>query len=120
MDLSYRGAFPHPRFTNGAFNAALEAVFERHTGRKLRVLRFGKPESSSFQHAETVLAPDPALRKTMQFYMIGDNPRSDIAGARAANQNFGTNFTASRSECHGFPMAQRAGPHRKLSEHGGK
>jgi len=89
------------RFGQGAFKIALRALYAT----KLRHLRvpeethderiassfkqWGKPTDSTFRFLEArlrSLAPDSAQQpKAERFYMIGDNPASDMEGVRRAN-----------------------------------
>jgi len=93
---------PYPRFAQGAFKIALRALYEA----KLRALRvpeetigeklgasfrqWGKPTEATFRFVEQRLrdlAPsgDAGPVATERFYMVGDNPASDMEGVRRAN-----------------------------------
>jgi len=91
-DLLWRSEFPRPRLGQGAFREAFQAVFKALTGSPYPHVQYGKPTKHTYDFAETM------LRSRMKelhgvivgsdirprFYMIGDNPESDIAGANAA------------------------------------
>lgn len=92
---------PYPRFAQGAFKVALRALYEA----KLRALRvpeetigeklgasfrqWGKPTEATFRFVEQRLrdlTPDGAgVVEKERFYMVGDNPASDMEGVRRAN-----------------------------------
>ena len=114
-DLLWKTQHPFPRFGQGAFRASIEAVYkerlralhllpprdadngdaERSFLRNWR--QYGKPEVAQFQVAERAI--EEQLRKravtaeggssrevyVSHYYMVGDNPASDMAGARNIN-----------------------------------
>ncbi|KAM3582573.1 hypothetical protein VKS41_005217 [Umbelopsis sp. WA50703] len=76
--------YPSPRYGQGAFKTALEAIYKRHTGKDLQSTSFGKPHKATYEYAETVLdslLPDKV--KLQRVFAVGDNPAADIAGANA-------------------------------------
>ncbi|KAG2177288.1 hypothetical protein INT43_007945 [Umbelopsis isabellina] len=76
--------YPSPRYGQGAFKTALEAIYKRHTGKDLESTSFGKPHKATYQYAETILdslLPDKV--KLQRVFAVGDNPAADIAGANA-------------------------------------
>jgi len=91
-DLLWRSEFPRPRLGQGAFREAFQAVFKAVTGAPYPHVQYGKPTKPTYEFAEKMLRaqmrevhgasvePDTQGR----FYMVGDNPESDIAGANAA------------------------------------
>jgi len=91
-DLLWRSEFPRPRLGQGAFREAFQAVFKALTGAPYPYVQYGKPTKPTYDFAEKMLrarmmelhgaslGPDVQPR----FYMIGDNPESDISGANAA------------------------------------
>jgi ribonucleotide monophosphatase NagD (HAD superfamily) len=106
-DLLYNTEHPLPRYTQGAFMQTFEHLFKLYSGIELEVNRYGKPHRVQFQYAEKVLIEkalklgasskeigdnaddDTSKARPVQFdkiYMIGDNPRSDVRGARIAGQ----------------------------------
>ncbi|XP_010541368.1 PREDICTED: uncharacterized protein YKR070W [Tarenaya hassleriana] len=101
-DLDYQTAFPTERLGMGAFRIALEAIFNRVHPTPLEYTSFGKPNPSVFKNAEDVLRQivtsvphsdqrvgDHSNSGSHHFrtlYMIGDNPKIDIRGARQAGQ----------------------------------
>lgn len=92
---------PYPRLAQGAFKTALKALYVQ----KLRTLRlpeesidekvglsfqqWGKPTAATFRFVEKrlrELAPEDKKKATIErYYMVGDNPTSDIEGCRRAN-----------------------------------
>jgi len=92
---------PYPRFAQGAFKTALKALYIQ----KLRMLRvpeeaidekvgasfqqWGKPTAATFRFIENRLdelaTPDKKNATVKRYYMVGDNPTSDIEGCRRAN-----------------------------------
>jgi len=95
---------PFPRFAQGAFKVALMALYKA----RLRALRvpeegiserigsslrqWGKPTPGTYRFVEErlrSLAPDDGAPPTAEtqwcFYMVGDNPTSDMEGVRRAN-----------------------------------
>jgi len=98
-DVLWKSEHPFPRFGQGAFKLALRALYTE----RLRFLRvpaetideriaafkqWGKPTESTFRFLEArlrELSPKPGPVKAERFYMVGDNPTSDIEGARRAN-----------------------------------
>lgn len=84
-DLIYPNLHPVPRLGQGAFAAALDAIYRAVTGRDLtQVTRYGKPERAPYELARARLAAQAAARSApppSHVYMVGDNPAADIAGA---------------------------------------
>ncbi|KAG0198463.1 protein disulfide-isomerase precursor [Mortierella sp. GBA30] len=81
---------PNPRFAQGTFRTCLERIFKGMTGQNLEYTLYGKPMTTTYQYAESVLnniAPihkgSDGLLKPRTVYAIGDNPYADIAGANA-------------------------------------
>eukprot|EP00468_Gymnochlora_sp_CCMP2014_P005677 CAMPEP_0167749270 /NCGR_PEP_ID=MMETSP0110_2-20121227/5310_1 /TAXON_ID=629695 /ORGANISM="Gymnochlora sp., Strain CCMP2014" /LENGTH=397 /DNA_ID=CAMNT_0007634397 /DNA_START=286 /DNA_END=1480 /DNA_ORIENTATION=+ len=94
-DLLWKTQYKQPRFGQGAFRLALEACYKA----RLRTLGFseediqermgdfiqyGKPEVSQFRFAKRALLDhaDKIGCDISKYYMIGDNPTSDIVGAK--------------------------------------
>lgn len=102
-DLLWAASYPLPRLGQGAFQAALEGVFDAITGgpdNGVRLLKevFGKPTQGTFEFAEGRLRrcrevlygrddddgddeDDGGASELKNVYMVGDNPESDIRGA---------------------------------------
>lgn len=83
-DFLWSNEYPSPRYGQGAFKTALEAIYKRHTGKELESTSFGKPHKATYQYAETILdslLPDKV--KLQRVFAVGDNPAADIAGANA-------------------------------------
>lgn len=86
-DILFPNEYTIPRLAGGSFRVALEAVFEKVTGRRLKILQMGKPYASNYEAAEGVLreqarrlgwAEEEGVERV---YAIGDNPMSDVRGA---------------------------------------
>ncbi|KAG0241374.1 hypothetical protein BGX31_001162 [Mortierella sp. GBA43] len=80
--------YPTPRFAQGTFRTCLERIYMDMTGQKLQYTLFGKPMTTTYQYAESVLnkiAPTHSgtdgIPRPRTVYAIGDNPYADIAGA---------------------------------------
>lgn len=65
------------------FTISLQAVYTEHYGFPIEILKFGKPEVSTFEYCERVLKKRAEAEgvEITHFYMIGDTPNSDIKGA---------------------------------------
>ncbi|KDO25784.1 HAD-superfamily subfamily IIA hydrolase [Saprolegnia parasitica CBS 223.65] len=85
-DFTFSGAYPVPRFAQGAFTRCLQLLYEQHTGKTLEVTRFGKPHLVQYEFAEQVMREQAP--ECDRFYGIGDNPFSDIQGANAAGHHW--------------------------------
>ncbi|KAI1300850.1 hypothetical protein EDD11_005940 [Mortierella claussenii] len=80
--------YPSPRFAQGTFRTCLERIYKDMTGHKLEYTLFGKPMTSTYQYAESILNKMAPVRlgpngvpHPRTVYAIGDNPYADIAGA---------------------------------------
>jgi ribonucleotide monophosphatase NagD (HAD superfamily) len=47
--------YPTPRFAQGTFRTCLERIYMDMTGQKLQYTLFGKPMTTTYQYAESVL-----------------------------------------------------------------
>ncbi|KAG6477387.1 hypothetical protein ZIOFF_066641 [Zingiber officinale] len=95
-DLEYQAAFPCERLGMGAFRIALESIYNRIHSSPLEYTSYGKPNPSVFKNAESTLtklalatypAKETRVGKNFAFniiYMIGDNPKVDVNGAKKA------------------------------------
>ena len=84
-DLLWAASWPRPRLGPLAVTIACKEVFKAEYGYELEVEQFGKPTLSTMDYAERQLrkrAKKNGVHIT-HFYMIGDNPASDIAGGNA-------------------------------------
>jgi ribonucleotide monophosphatase NagD (HAD superfamily) len=63
----------------------VKAIFKEHNGYELVCKQFGKPTKETYQFAEDEIKRRAVAAdvKISNFYMIGDNPESDIAGGNA-------------------------------------
>ncbi|KAL3701342.1 hypothetical protein R1sor_019364 [Riccia sorocarpa] len=98
-DMDYQSTFPVPRLGMGAFRVGLESIYNRLPGAPLHWVSYGKPQLLVYKNAERVLeeiskkipeitAEVSAVPKHHHFfktiYMVGDNPTTDIIGAKFA------------------------------------
>eukprot|EP00250_Pteridium_aquilinum_P008761 c18191_g1_i2 orf=418-942(-) len=94
-----QAAFPVERLGMGAFRIALEGIFNRISKTPLIYTSFGKPKVPVFRGAEASLlriAEMMDAKLTQDFrvklvdferlYIIGDNPSTDILGAKQAGR----------------------------------
>eukprot|EP00775_Hariotina_reticulata_P006312 gene6312-6547_t len=82
-DLVWAAEYSRPRFGQGAFSTALDALHRQLTGSPLPNARwFGKPNPEPYRVAEQLLAGD--VFSTI--FAVGDNPAADIRGANNAGQ----------------------------------
>jgi hypothetical protein len=106
-DFISSNSFPHPRWGQGAFRMALEALYTSLTQdpRPLNIIQFGKPSAATFKYAEHVLMDglddchDVSQLKggrtraaLHRVYMLGDNPDSGTRPQR--NNSDGQIFAA--------------------------
>ncbi|TYZ61307.1 hypothetical protein PybrP1_010531 [[Pythium] brassicae (nom. inval.)] len=90
-DFVFSGAYPVPRFAQGAFTKCLTLLYEERTGKKLEVTRYGKPHNVTYKYAENLLnkiAGRGASNPLAHIYGIGDNPLADIQGANNAGAHW--------------------------------
>ncbi|KAF8051699.1 hypothetical protein N665_1682s0004 [Sinapis alba] len=93
-DLDYQTKFPTERLGMGAFRIALQSIFNRIHDKPLEYTSFGKPNPFVFKNAEDVLKEiatssthshsNQGSHHLETLYMVGDNPKIDIRGARQA------------------------------------
>ena len=90
-DLKWATSATHPRLAQGAFKAALTGLWQKETGgADISYKVCGKPTHPTYQYGEKALQEwnerqreaGNAPRTIQTVYMIGDNPASDIQGAR--------------------------------------
>ncbi|KAL0478931.1 hypothetical protein AKO1_007820 [Acrasis kona] len=83
-DLVYGGKYIHPRFTSGAFIKCLEELYKSvsYNNHEVVVTQYGKPFESTYKYATSML--ENQSKALSRIYAVGDNPKSDIAGANAA------------------------------------
>lgn len=106
-DLFWATDYHLPRFGQGAFQAALQGVWNATTGgAMLEKTVIGKPHAHTYEYAEKVL--DSHHTEMMQqrgvgnidqnrvkrVYMVGDNPESDIRGANEFKSPRGTEWNS--------------------------
>ncbi|CCM05686.1 uncharacterized protein FIBRA_07917 [Fibroporia radiculosa] len=89
-DMLWKSDFQRPRFGQGAFRVAFQAVYESLTGSKYPCVQYGKPTEATYMFAKQVLRDrfrdlyGRVSVKEPHVYMVGDNPESDVIGANAA------------------------------------
>ncbi|KAH6651832.1 putative HAD superfamily hydrolase [Truncatella angustata] len=101
-DLFWSAAYHHPRFGQGAFQAAVAGIWREITnGVDLKRTVIGKPYRQTYRYAERVLNSHRAkvlglssMEPLGRVYMVGDNPESDIRGANEFNSPDGTKWTS--------------------------
>ncbi|KAK9417381.1 hypothetical protein SUNI508_08741 [Seiridium unicorne] len=99
-DLFWSAAYHHPRFGQGAFQAAIAGIWREITnGTELKRTVIGKPYRQTYRYAERVLNSHRAkvlglssIEPLGRVYMIGDNPESDIRGANEFDSPDGTSW----------------------------
>jgi ribonucleotide monophosphatase NagD (HAD superfamily) len=86
-DLVYADKYKDSRFGPAAFRIMLKSVYEATYGHEMEVCQFGKPSRETFDFAEEMIRGQAERDQIgfSNFYMIGDNPKSDIAGGNAKN-----------------------------------
>jgi HAD superfamily hydrolase (TIGR01456 family) len=97
-DLVYNTEHPTPRLTQGAFVEGFRHLYELRTQTPLSVHYCGKPFSVTYRIAEAMLAREAARLKAPAptvFVGIGDNPVSDIRGARNAGPTWSSILVSS-------------------------
>lgn len=82
-DLEYVTELEAPRLGAGAFRIALENLHLQTTGVPLKQTQYGKPQVGSYRFVEQTLH-DLGTGVVDRFYMVGDNPQTDIRGAKLA------------------------------------
>ena len=88
-DLLWAAKWPQPRLGPMATTICCKEVFKAQYGYELEVDQYGKPTLLTMDYAERQLrkrAKKEGVEIT-NFYMIGDNPESDIAGGNAKGWN---------------------------------
>lgn len=91
-DLEWVSDYNQPRLGAGAFKLALEGVYrELSGGMELQQTLFGKPQPVNYAHVDDMLAGLAAnlgYDGVHHVYAVGDNPRTDIAGANGAGEHW--------------------------------
>lgn len=82
-DLVFATNYYKPRIGPRGAEIMIKACIESLYGWKLETEQYGKPYTFNFDYAEEYLRKLAARRaiRVSNFYMIGDNPESDIKGA---------------------------------------
>lgn len=94
-DITYATKYHLPRICQGTFKLALEGMWEGLTGTKLipveHYTQIGKPTQRQFEYGEKALR-EVSGKDLSKVYMIGDSPRSDIAGANNYDSPYGSDW----------------------------
>lgn len=85
-DLVYSANFESPRFSAKACQICVESMFKEMNGREIETEMYGKPYKKNYEFVKTILEEMARKRaiKISNYYMIGDNPASDIEGGNRA------------------------------------
>ncbi|KAF2434854.1 HAD-superfamily hydrolase [Tothia fuscella] len=89
-NVDFSTSYHLPRLAQGSFKAGLEGVWKAKTGLDLpssQSVQVGKPTQLQFQYGENALRAI-AGKDLKRVYMVGDGPRSDIAGANQYRSPF--------------------------------
>lgn len=91
-DIVYVTEHPYPRYTQGAFVETFRYLFQFYHDIPLDLVYYGKPFKVQYEYAEELLRQHAErLGITVpitKYYGIGDNPKSDIRGARNAGEKW--------------------------------
>jgi len=60
----------------------LKALYKKIHNKDLKIIKYGKPYKPTYDFTEKFIK-DQTKHAISNFYMIGDNPKSDIKGANA-------------------------------------
>ena len=82
-DLVWPYQWPIPRFGPRTLIIALESIFKAYYGLDIEYLQYGKPNEPTYTYCERLLQSQASAQdiEISKFYMVGDNPDSDIDGA---------------------------------------
>lgn len=90
-DVTFPNEHVRPRLAGGTLRVALDAILAAHTGARrttYQAVQLGKPFPANYALAEAALvrqtgSADVLARDVFEsVYMVGDNPASDVRGAR--------------------------------------
>lgn len=84
-DFMFAEEFRLPRLAHGAFNDCLRFLYKETYGVELDIIVYGKPSISCFEFVEKKVRDGNPNVDITNFYMIGDNPSSDILGGNRAD-----------------------------------
>eukprot|EP00164_Ancoracysta_twista_P001608 GFYU01002111.1.p1 GENE.GFYU01002111.1~~GFYU01002111.1.p1 ORF type:complete len:324 (+),score=49.33 GFYU01002111.1:69-1040(+) len=91
-DFVYADKWREPRITMGAFRDCLRTLVRQQTGAELEYTQFGKPTDETYNYAKALLREMATARNLdydkLEIFGIGDNPKSDIAGANRAGEQW--------------------------------
>ncbi|KAL2076171.1 hypothetical protein VTL71DRAFT_1114 [Oculimacula yallundae] len=96
-DLTFATNHNLPRICQGAFKQCLKGLWSVLTGTEfiegVHYTQIGKPTQLQFEYGEQALR-QVAGKELRQVYMVGDGPRSDIAGANNYVSRHGSNWSS--------------------------
>jgi HAD superfamily hydrolase (TIGR01456 family) len=84
-DLLYKDEFKLSRFGCGAYVKCFEALCKSVLGFHPKITFYGKPEVTTFKYTEQLVKERWNNFEISNYYMIGDNPETDIKGANNVN-----------------------------------
>ena len=79
-DIVYPDVFPEARQCLGSFNEILLSLNEKLSKKKIELIKYGKPSKRTFDFAKKFMNSNFNSFPISNFYMIGDNPSTDIKG----------------------------------------
>ena len=80
----YAGKFRLPRFASGGIIETFKNMYQLIYKHEAKITFYGKPELITYKYAENYIKAKWKNFDITNFYMIGDNPLSDIKGANSA------------------------------------
>ena len=83
-DLMYAGKFRLPRIACGGAVETFKNLYKIIHKQEPKITFYGKPELTSYKYAEDYIRAKWKNFEITNFYMIGDNPLTDIKGANNA------------------------------------
>ncbi|EKD12018.1 uncharacterized protein L3040_008038 [Drepanopeziza brunnea f. sp. 'multigermtubi'] len=96
-DITFATKHNLPRICQGTFKLALKGMWSGMTGTELidgeHYTQIGKPTQLQFEYGEQALR-EVAGEELARVYMVGDGPRSDIAGANNYLSPHGTTWSS--------------------------
>ena len=79
-DKMYPDEFPLPRMCLGTFNKVLTEFTQKMYGKSPNLIFYGKPTLRTFEYTKTTVKKLYNDCEISTFYMLGDNPDTDILG----------------------------------------
>jgi len=82
-DIVFAGKFRLPRIGFGCFSESLKRIYQLIYKKELQLNMYGKPCKNTYDYTINKISTLTDA-KISNFYMIGDNPKSDIRGGNTA------------------------------------